>query len=184
MHKFMMGGLAAVALVVAVPQMAAAETSPASAAAGMVDPVTPAKIALTKRYIAAMHMDQMMSGMMHQMIPAMMTQMRKQHPEITDEQMSTATDAVTGAMDDMMPKMTERLTQIYAETFSTEELTKLDAFYESPIGQSILAKIPAATQKMIPMMMEMMPDMQADMMKRMCGKISCPAGMPDAKPSA
>ncbi len=180
MRKMMMAGLTALTLTLAVPHMASAQAATATA-----DPVTPAKIALTKRYIAAMHMDQMISGMMRQMIPAMMTQMRQSHPDLTDDQMAIATDAVTGSVEDMLPKLTDRTVQIYAETFTTDELTRLDDFYESPTGQSIIAKIPVATGKLMPIMMELMPDMQADVVKRMCAKMTCPASViGGGKPSA
>jgi len=166
MRKLMIAGLSALALCAA-PLAHAADT-PAAAP-------DPAKIALVKRYFAAMHFGQMMSGMMHQMGPAMMAQMRQAHPEVTDAQMQGVSDAMGATMDEYLPKMMDAMVPVYADTFSTEELTKLDEFYESPIGQSIVSKTPLAMQKMMPVMIKMMPDMQADMMKRMCAKVDCSA---------
>jgi len=168
MRKLILAGVAVLALAVAAPQMAAAQTTTAAAP----DPV---KVALVKRYFADVHINQMVSGMMHQMMPTMLQQIKKSHPEMTDAQMQGVTDAVVESMDEYMPKMTDAMVPVYADTFTTDELTKLDEFYESPVGQSILAKMPAAMQKMMPTMMQIMPEMQADIMKRVCTKIDCAA---------
>lgn len=167
MRKLILAGVATLALATAAPQMAAAQTTAAAP-----DPV---KVALVKRYFADMHINTMISGMMRQMMPTMLQQIRKAHPEMTDVQMQGVTDAVTESMDEFMPKMTDAMVPVYADTFTTDELTKLDEFYESPVGQSILAKMPVAMQKMMPVMMQMMPDMQADIIKRVCTKIDCSA---------
>ena len=45
---------------------------------------SPEKVALVKRYFAAIHFDEMMSGMVNQMTPAMMAQMRQNQPNMTD----------------------------------------------------------------------------------------------------
>jgi hypothetical protein len=163
MRKLILATTAALALCAA-PMAHAADAAP--------DPV---KVALVKRYFAAMHINQMMSGMMKQMAPALMAQAKAQHSEITEAQTQAVTDAMTETMDDFVPKLTDAMIPLYADVFTTEELTRLDEFYESPIGQSIVAKMPAATQKMVPVMMQMMPDLQADMMKHLCAKIDCTA---------
>jgi hypothetical protein len=183
MRKLILAGaaafVAALALTMAAPPMAVAQAAapPADTAAPAPDP---AKVALVKRYFAAIHMSTLMSGMMHQMVPVMAAQMRKTHPEMTDAQVQDVSDAVTGSMDDFMSKLAVEMTPAFAETFSTDELTKLDEFYESPVGQSILAKMPMVMQKVTPAMMQMMPQMQADMMKRMCAKMDCSAPKSDA----
>ncbi len=141
------------------------------------------KIALVKRYFAAVHFDTMMSNMMKQMGPAMMEQMRKSQPGINETQVKAVTEAMTESMDIYMPKMIDAMIPVYADTFSVEELTKMDEFYESPVGQSITAKIPVATQKMLPTIMPIIPEMQADMMKRLCSKMACPTQKSD-KPAA
>ncbi len=179
MRKLILAGVAALALTMAAPHMAAAQAAAPAADAAAPAP-DPAKVALVKRYFAAVHMNTMMTGMMHQMMPAMVAQMRKTHPEMTDAQAQDVSDAVAGSMDDVMTKLAVAMTPVFAETFSTDELTKLDEFYESPVGQSILAKMPMVMQKLTPAMVQMMPDMQADMMKRMCAKMDCSAKKSDA----
>ncbi|MGZ3305177.1 MAG: DUF2059 domain-containing protein [Asticcacaulis sp.] len=174
MRKLMMTG--AMALGLAVSPIAVHAETPAPAASATAS--TPAKVALVKRYFAAMHFDTMMSGLMRQMMPVMLAQTRKAHPEITDAQMQAVTDAASESMSAYMPKMVDAMVGVYADTFTEEELTRLVDFYESPTGQSIMAKTPQATQKMLPVMMQIMPEMQADMMKRMCAKVDCSAKKP------
>jgi len=163
MRKLMIAGLSALALCAA-PMAHAADAAP-----------DPAKVALVKRYFAALHFNQLMSGMMKQMAPALMAQAKAQHSEITEAQSQAVADAMSETMNDFVPKMTDAMIPVYADIFTTEELTKLDEFYEGPVGQSIVAKMPEATQKMMPVMMRLMPDLQADMMKNLCAKIDCTA---------
>jgi hypothetical protein len=143
----------------------------------------PEKITLVKRYFAAIHFEQMMTGIVNQMTPAMMAQMRKTQPNMTDAEFQAATEAVTESSNDFLKKVTDASIPVYADIFTVEELTKMDEFYETPIGQSIMAKVPEASQKLMPTVMALMPDFQADVQKRLCAKIDCSAKKTD-KPAA
>jgi hypothetical protein len=140
---------------------------------------SPEKVALVKRYFAAIHFEQMMSGIVNQMTPAMMAQMRKTQPNITDAEFQAATEAVSESTNEFLKKVTEASIPVYADIFTVEELTKMDEFYETPVGQSIMAKAPLATQKLMPTVMALMPDFQADVAKRICAKIDCSAKKAD-----
>jgi hypothetical protein len=136
------------------------------------------KVALVKRYFAAIHFE-LMTDIVKQMTPAMMAQMRKSQPNITDEEFQAATEAVSESTTEFLKKVTEASIPVYADIFTVEELTKMDEFYETPIGQSIMAKAPQATQKLMPTVMALMPEYQADIKKRMCAKIDCSAKKTD-----
>ena len=62
-------------------------------------------------------------------------------------------------------KMKEDITRIYSETFSREELDQISAFYDTPLGQTLLAKQPEVQQKMqasiMPRMAELGPKIQS-----------------------
>jgi hypothetical protein len=109
----------------------------------------------------------------------MMAQVRKSHPELTDTEFKAATDAITESTGDFIKKMTDASIPVYADIFTVEELTKMDEFYETPVGQSIMAKVPEASQKLMPTVMALMPDFQADVQKRLCTKIDCSAKKTD-----
>jgi hypothetical protein len=139
---------------------------------------SPEKVALVKRYLAAVHFEQMMSGIVGQMTPAILHKMRKSQPNITDAEFRAVTEAITESSTDFIEKVTEASIPVYADIFTTEELTKMDEFYESPVGQSITGKIPEASRKLMPTVMALMPEYQADVAKRTCAKIDCSAKKP------
>lgn len=62
-------------------------------------------------------------------------------------------------------KMKDDLTRIYSETFTKDELNQISSFYDTPLGQTLLAKQPEIQQKMqasiMPRMAEMGPKMQS-----------------------
>lgn len=136
-------------------------------------PASPRQMELAKRLFTDMQMDRIMNTMMAQMTPAMAAQMRKANPNITPEQAQALTEAVNESMAGLMTKMVERMIPLYAETFSEKELQELVTFYEGPTGRAMLAKMPALTAKMTPIMTEMMPDITADIQRRICAKIDC-----------
>jgi hypothetical protein len=135
---------------------------------------------LARHLFAGMHMDQMMTGMMKNMAPAMIDQARKANPSMTQAQAEAITDAVSQSTQAMMGKMVDRMIPLYASTFTEKELQDAVAFYDGPSGQAMLAKMPVLMSKMTPMMVELMPEMQADMRKRLCAKIDCKTLTPAA----
>ena len=60
-------------------------------------------------------------------------------------------DAVNGALDPA--QIRADLTRIYSETFSQDELNQISAFYDTPLGQVMLAKQPVVQQQMQAAMM-------------------------------
>jgi hypothetical protein len=61
-------------------------------------------------------------------------------------------DMVNSSLDPV--KMKDDITRIYSETFSKDEVDQISAFYDTPIGQVMLAKQPEVQQKMQTAMMQ------------------------------
>ena len=61
-------------------------------------------------------------------------------------------DMVNSSLDPV--KMKVDITKIYSETFSKDDLDQISAFYDTPIGQVMLAKQPEVQQKMQTAMMQ------------------------------
>jgi hypothetical protein len=61
-------------------------------------------------------------------------------------------DMVNSSLDPV--KMKDDITKIYSETFSQDELDQISSFYDTPIGQVMLAKQPEVQQKMQTAMMQ------------------------------
>lgn len=183
MRKFVLSAALAAGFLMAAPHMAAAQTGAAPAAA---ETATPEKLALTHRMFEAMHLDAMMKGMMQQMTPAMIEGLKKSHPELTDAdsaKMQKVMGIVMEVDQEYLPKILDSTAQAYAEVFTMDELTAMDNFYESPVGQSMLAKTPQVMAKVMATIPSFMPDMMTETQKRVCAEIGCSADKDKAKAS-
>jgi hypothetical protein len=131
---------------------------------------------LTRRVVAAMHVEQTMAPMMRGMMQQQMQMIVAQRKNLSEQQRTLLTGALTEAVGEMMDSglmttVMEKLIPAYAEVYSDEELQAMLDFYESPIGQSVLMKMPrlgpAATRAMI----EITPKIQADLEQRVTKKL-------------
>jgi hypothetical protein len=171
----------AAALAVAIftaPAVAIAEPSssqPGASSAPSQDsaPASPEAKALVKRLFAAIHIDELMKTVMHNLIPMEADQLTRENPELTADQKAAIVSVVEQATDEWTPTYFDRMTSVYANTFSVEELKAMIDFYESPMGQSITTKTatlaPAATQ----IAEQLMPQYQALVTKHLCERLDC-----------
>jgi uncharacterized protein len=82
-------------------------------------------------------------------------------------------EAMNEAIAVVLPKWTEGLVPHVAAAFTEEELAAMVAFYESPIGQSVVAKSQTLAKPSMDVMTGLMPDFAADMLSRYCEKAEC-----------
>ena len=179
---------AVITLAVAVFLACAVVTGPGSVsaqapAAPPAAAVNPRAEALVRRYLAAIHFEQLLDTMMGATIPVMTENLSKQYPSLTPEQREQIGAVVRDTMrEDFTPKMLAKMVPIYAQTFSESELEAMVAFYESPAGQSIMKKTPSLAPKSAEVARELLPSMQQDVMARLCAKIDCFGGKPQPPP--
>jgi hypothetical protein len=147
-------------------------------------PPNPHSLELARKLFNEMHMDQLMGTAMHQMMPVMVAQARKANPNLTEDQARAISEAASESADDMMKKVIDRVTPLYAETFTEKELQDLVNFYDSPSGQAMIAKMPVMMSRMAPMITDLMPEMTADVTRRVCAKTDCTKMNTPAKPKA
>lgn len=171
MHKLLIC-LASVSLLTVVPVTAMAETV---AVPAVEDAVTARKVALIKRYFKAIEMDNLIGSMMQSMMPALAEQQRASSGASAEES-KMVTDAVIETMAEITPIYMDKLSVIYADAFTEDELVQMVAFYESPVGQSIVKKTPGLMPKTTQVMIELMPEIQSRMQTKMCKKIDCKTG--------
>jgi hypothetical protein len=146
--------------------LVSAKVTTAEAAKGTRATVTDAAAVIDR-----MHFEEMMTKMLDQQKKAMTTgmaqQMAKQMGDKVDpkefgEFQGKVMDVMYEAMN--IPQMKKEITQIYAETFTKEELTAMSDFYATPAGQSLNDKQPEVQQKMqellMPRIMAAMPKVQ------------------------
>ncbi|HEY0435331.1 MAG TPA: DUF2059 domain-containing protein [Phenylobacterium sp.] len=167
------------------PLGAQAAAPPAGSSAPAAATPDPKSVALVRRYLAAIHFEQLLDTMMASIIPVMTEGLTKQYPSMTEQQRSTISDVVRETMrEDYTPKMIERMVPIYARTFSQSELEAIVAFYESPAGRAVMDKSPSLAPKSAEVARELLPELQKDVIRRLCAKIDCLGGKPAPPPKA
>lgn len=165
---------------------AAAEPAPAPPAAAT---ASPQAVALVRRYLAAIHFERNMDSMQAAMLPVIVEQAERTHPNLTAEDQQMLVEVVRHVMrEKMLPKMIDRMVPIYATTFTIPELQAMVNFYESPVGRSIADKTPTLAPKSAEVTRALMPEMMGEMLKelvaRMCPGGKCDAAKPPAKAAA
>lgn len=83
----------------------------------------------------------------------------------------------------VFPQMMQANVEIYAEAFTLEELEGLVAFYEGPIGRSVMLKSVDLARTSGDAVARFQPIIREEMLKRLCSRIDCPAGMAPAQTS-
>jgi hypothetical protein len=174
-------GLAGASLLVGAPAAALAQPAMPAAAAAPAETVTPAKLALVRRYLQAIHYEKLMDAMIASMLPVM-AQGIAQKDHLTAAQQQMVVDVVRQEMrETITPQMMDRMAPIYAGAFSEAELQAIVAFYESPAGQSVIAKTPALAPRAADVVRSLMPQVEADVRERLCQRLHCNAD-PQAQP--
>ena len=125
------------------------------------------KRALAHRYVVALEMEAtqraMLEGLVEQTIKAVCA-----GKSYTPEKIQAIRAAVVEGGMAMLPETLEVLERLTAETFSSEELLQMVAFYESDIGQSIVDKGPSFAALSIEEMGPIMAAGQIDIRHRIC----------------
>lgn len=173
---------ALLASVASAPALAAPAAEPAPAAQPA-DAGKAERIALARRYFAAIHYDELMNAMVDKMMPAMLDQFSRTNPGLTDKERAAIIEAATEATKDFDQRFREETFSVIADTFSEEELKAMVDFYEGTLGQSIMRKTPTMIPRLTELAVKEMPQVQADTLKRLCAKLDCskvklPTGTP------
>lgn len=87
--------------------------------------------------------------------------------------------AVTEAVLAQKPRMLQLSAEVYAQTFSEEELRQLLAFYQSPLGQTLSRKMPLLARQMGEATAREMPSLMQSMAAHLCAKEDCPQALRD-----
>ena len=128
------------------------------------------QVELVRRYLEATQLVQTlqstMQGMRATMLGPLTAQLKPDQKKAVDE----AYDATLGKF---YADYFARVEPIFAEVFSEEELVQLVAFYESPVGRSMIAKTPQLQAKLLPLVSEMMPQVQQDLLTNICARVDC-----------
>lgn len=136
---------------------------------------TPRALQLTRRYFAAMKMENTMMATVVAVMPQMMARLARNNPKMTEAEKTAVVEAAAQSSQAMIARMMDKMAPIFAQSFTEQELQDLVNFYESPTGQALVAKTPAFAARMNPTLNQLMPEMMADMQTRLCAKVVCVA---------
>ena len=150
-----------------------AQTAHAPAAA----PDTPSAHAteLARRYIKAMRMEEAMAAIFGQFDPTM----GMDASEAGRIDRKAMQEAMTETMSQIIPEYSEALAPYIAKTFTEAELEAIVAFYESPVGQSMVTKSQDLAKPSMEIMQTLMPGLASDMLTRYCAKTTCTGALKD-----
>ncbi|MDO9335115.1 MAG: DUF2059 domain-containing protein [Caulobacteraceae bacterium] len=150
-----------------------------SAAAAAEVPAKPSAHAmdLARRYFEAMDFEDMMTSIYENM--DMMAALSEGDEDQSGLDRKAMGEATKEAIIALTPKMVDAMIPVVAATFTEPELEAMVAFYESDVGQSVVAKSAAMNAPMMQAVMGLMPDYMSDIIDRYCSKTSCSAGMKD-----
>lgn len=126
-----------------------------------------AKLALAREVIAAMQVDKMFDGLATQM-KNMTLQLAALPADMPAEKRARAEaflEKVMHASMDATKDMLSQMDALYAEIYTEAELQAMKAFFTSPEGRSMLAKQPAAMQRMMPLVQKMQQNLMPKMQK-------------------
>jgi len=141
------------------------------------------------KLLAVMHvrdqMKQVMEQVMKQMKAMNHEQIKRRHPEVTDDDIAQIDAAAAQVVKDMpYDGMLDDMIPVYQKHLSKSDVDAMIGFYSSPTGQKILSELPAITaegmQAMQPRMRKVM-DETSDRMEKMARE---QAEKKNAKPAA
>jgi uncharacterized protein len=157
---------------------------------------TPATLADAEAVMNKIHIDELLDRSIEQQKKAIATMMGRSLPaNVPDNMKQDIADFQQRVMDEVTKlidpvQMKADITRIYSETFSKEELNQISSFYDTPLGQTLLAKQPEVQQKMqaamIPRMAEIGPKIQQmgrEFGAQMKAKQAAAAGVPAPAPA-
>ena len=146
----------------------ALESSPTSEFEQKLKGYDPESVAAARQYARAVDM----KGMMAKVAPALRQQMiaaaRAQNPNLSSAQIETFADAfVKSAFVDNAQAIEEASILMMMDIFDKDELVALGKFYGSPIGASILSKMPKMMEKMPALLSSIVPRAIKDAQEKM-----------------
>jgi hypothetical protein len=136
---------------------------------------SPAALEHARHVIQAMHAEKLYDQMISAVESSVISSMAKNAPADKQQYVQTFERAYLEEMRAMMPKLTDQMAVIYATDFTEQQLTDIDAFYASPTGQAVLAKMPRMGQQLIPYMLAQMPMALSRAFDKTCQMTACTA---------
>lgn len=132
------------------------------------------RMQLASEMLKISQVEQMTKGMMDVLVPIQLAGIRKQHPQLTSEQVEIITDVMKEEMRELVEDVVLVSAGLYADSFTKDELEDFVAFYQSDSGRKLVETMPALSQKGMQMGMQLtikrMPQMVEKLKARLTKK--------------
>ena len=107
------------------------------------------KMEKAREIFSVMQADTIMDQMLEAVFGQMGAMMQQSHPELPQEALGIVREEIAVSLRKALPDLVEQMAGVYEQVFTEEELDGMLDFYRSPVGQSLLAKMPQVmTQSM------------------------------------
>jgi hypothetical protein len=134
---------------------------------------TPEKLALAREVFQSVNMPQMMDSITAVTNNMQQSLIRQGTPE-QQQKVAIFQRAMNAQMKEVfIPKIVDQMAHGYARTFTEGELRDIIAFYQSPTGRSMTAKMPAMMRAFTPMIMQDVPELLRGTFTRYCAETPC-----------
>ncbi|HEX3497453.1 MAG TPA: DUF2059 domain-containing protein [Methylocella sp.] len=130
----------------------------------------PAAVAAARHYYTSPVLKAAFEAMLPKMAEAMDTAIKRANPELDTPSQRAVRDATQEALSTRFDLVIDMAMTAALEVFSKDELIALDQFYSSPVGQSVITKMPQVMNRLPAMMQVLMPLMLEDVRAKMKAK--------------
>ena len=135
--------MAALALTVVPAVGKEAPKAPAGKAAVQAEQIDPVRLETARKLLKVTGADKLAEQMLHAMVPQIAGFLIRAKPEKKDEIVKILRQAIKDqTKPEVMNRLREQLARIYAQEFTTEEMKKIIAFFETPVGKKFVQKMP------------------------------------------
>jgi len=109
--------------------------------------VTPAaaqdsKLEKAREVFRVMQADGIADQMLNAVFAQMGAMMQQSHPDLPQEALTIVREEISASLRESLPTLLDQMAAVYQQVFTEEELDGMLAFYKSPVGQSMVAKLP------------------------------------------
>jgi hypothetical protein len=137
---------------------AAQDEAPASQSAPDLSKYDPRAVTAARHYFETPAIKAGLTAMTSNMMKAMTSAIMQQNPQVSPADMERLQKIVSDSLAERLDLLTQMNMVAALDTFTPDELVALDNFYSSPIGASVVSKMPQMAKRLPDMMKAFMPD--------------------------
>jgi hypothetical protein len=130
----------------------------------------PVAVAAARHYYESPTLKNALKAAVPQIVKALGVAIRQGNPGLDEPTQHEALQAAEESVTSKLDLMTEMNMVAALEVFSKDEIVALDQFYSSPVGQSVMTKLPQVMSRLPAMMQVLMPLMVDDLRAKMKAK--------------